>query len=154
MENITKALYMAAGVLIGLLVLSAFVWVFSNGGKFLASFEDEGNIKQVEQFNAELLAYQKEDNTIYDIVSAINKAKDINEQYLPDESNCIQIKLGSTIILEKDNDLLVDLIEDLIKVYGQTTENDTSYRYRAYFTGTIHYNEQTGKIDKIEFIQN
>lgn len=103
MENITKALYMAAGVLIGLLLLAAFVWVFSNGGKFLASFEDSGDIKQVEQYNAELLVYQRENNTIYDVVSAINKAKDINEQYLYDSQNSIRIVVTGIYELNIDN---------------------------------------------------
>lgn len=161
MENITKALYMAAGVLIGILILTAFVWVFSNGGKFLASFEDSGDIKQVEQFNAELLAYQKEDNTIYDVISVINKAKDINAQNLFDQTNSLKIEITGIYELDTTNNydkfnlgIGFTKLTHLIEEYGKTTENDTSYNYQAYFEGEIRYNTKTGKINLITFTLN
>lgn len=161
MENLTKALYMAAGVLIGILVLTAFVWVFSNGGKFLASFEDEGNIKQVEQFNAELLAYQKENNTIYDVISAINKVKDINEQYSYDSQSSIQVVVTGIYELNIDNseNFIGSEISltDLIRNYGRLVDPITldedekdERRYERYFTGQITYGDQ-GKINLITF---
>ena len=161
MENITKALYMAAGVLIGLLILALFVWIFSNGGKFLATFENEGNIKQVEQFNAELLAYQKEENTIYDVVSAINKVKDINEQYSYDSQSSIQVVVTGIYELNIDNSenfigseiSLTDLIRNYGRLVDPTTldEDEKDERiYENYFTGQITYGDQ-GKINLITF---
>ena len=173
MENITKALYMAAGVFIGLLILSAFVWVFSNGGKFLASFEDSEILKQVEQYNAELLVYQKsydatkpnskyELNTIYDVVTAINKAKDINAQNLFDESNSLEINVIGIYTLDYENkEGGPAALQQLIPTYGQLVDPETlpeedkdKRRYLNYFTGEIHYNNQTGKIDLITFTLN
>lgn len=169
MENITKALYMAAGVLIGILVLTAFVWLFTNGGKFLASFEDSGNIKHVELYNADLLVYQKsydstepdseyDLNTIYDVVTAINKAKDINKQNLFEEINGLQIEVNGIYSLDYKNDETGTSFEQLIPTYGGlidptilTDNQKNERRYSYYFTGAIEYDESTGKICKITF---
>ena len=70
MENASKALLMAAGILMGILVLSLIVYIY-------ATFSDntQKNIKQMElnyltAFNSKYLSYDgREDLTYYDIAN-------------------------------------------------------------------------------------
>ena len=82
MENASKALVMAAGVLIGIMILSLAVYLFATFGA--TSAEMHGQIEQdrINQFNAQFTSYEgKQDITIYDIITVVNLAKDNNESY-------------------------------------------------------------------------
>lgn len=172
MENITKALYMAIGVFIGIMILTAFVWVFRGGAEFFDTLNTEEINKKVEQYNAELSVYQKEYdatdpdskyelNTIYDIVTVINKAKDINEQNLFDQSNSLEIKVIGIYTLDyENNETGTTSITQLIQTYGElvdpltlSADDKDKRRYKNYFEGEVGYNNQ-GKINLITFTLN
>lgn len=82
MENASKALLMAAGILIGLLVLSLAVYLFVTFGASAREMEDEINSTQLAKFNAnfDIYAYRN-DITIYNIISLVNLAKENNSYY-------------------------------------------------------------------------
>ena len=70
MENASKALLMAAGVLIGLMVISLGVYLFTQFGGTSAQIHNNIEESQIAQFNSQFTAYQARDNvTIHDIVS-------------------------------------------------------------------------------------
>lgn len=82
MENASKALIMAAGVLIGLLVISLAVYLFVSFGSSSAEINKQNDINQINQFNTQFTSYiGKEDVTIYDVISVANKATDNNIYY-------------------------------------------------------------------------
>ncbi len=69
MENASKALLMAAGVLIGIMVLSLAVYLFVTFGSTSAQMHQQKEQDQLNQFNSQFTSYEgKEDITIYDIV--------------------------------------------------------------------------------------
>lgn len=80
MENASKALLMAAGILMGILVLSLIVYIY-------ATFSDstQKNIKQMElnsltAFNSKYLSYDgREDLTYYDIANVATMARNDNK---------------------------------------------------------------------------
>jgi len=82
MENASKALLMAAGVLIALIILSIGVYlysIFSNNAQEIASQLEEDRLNQ---FNSQFTSYiGKDDLTIYDIIDIANLAKANNEKY-------------------------------------------------------------------------
>lgn len=83
MENASKALLMAASVLIGILVLSLAVYLFVSFGQTSAELHKQQDEQRLEQFNTQFSSYVgKEDGiTIYDIVTIANLATENNIYY-------------------------------------------------------------------------
>lgn len=116
MENASRALMIAAGVLIGVLIASLAVYVFTDLGGQAARVNSNNEQKRIESFNSQFTAYTgyfEEDTsgnktwkiTIYDIVTLRGKAKE-NNNTSPDK---ITIKIGNTDITtsnDSDNALL------------------------------------------------
>ena len=166
MENATKALYMAAGVLVGILILTVMIFVFRQGGQLLETLDDNNKTLAIEKFNSELIIYNREGirtpenesyNTIFDIVTACNLAWDINEQNLHDVENCLEIEVTGIYELDRNNIATPagTSLNDLIRTYGKYEENAITheYEYEHIFSGTVEYNMNTGKINKIIFTE-
>ena len=82
MENASKALLMAAGVLIGILILSLAVYLFVTFGGRSAELHQQIEVDRLNQFNGQFTSYQgKDDVTIYDVITVANLAKSNNEYY-------------------------------------------------------------------------
>lgn len=81
MENASKALLMAAGVLIGILVLTLALFLYSDFSSSISRVQSEREQAQDNQFNTQFTKYIGTDVTIYDIISVINLAKSNNQNY-------------------------------------------------------------------------
>ena len=80
MENASKALIMAGGILIAILVMSLFVYLIVSFGATSDKIHDQNAQTQITEFNAQFTKYQGRTNiTIYDVVSVANLAIDYNE---------------------------------------------------------------------------
>ena len=76
MENASKALIIAGGMLIAIMVASLFVYLFTSYGKYANDMYDEINRRQITQANNEYTKYEgSKENTIYDLVTGVKKAK-------------------------------------------------------------------------------
>lgn len=122
MENASKALIMAAGILIGILVISLGVFLFFDFASTSTTLHDQIRQEQIDQFNAQFTSYEaKDDNTIYDILTLVNLAKNNNNYYEleePKEGNYyISISKTNKLNLEKlsENQLNGLLKEDVSK---------------------------------------
>ena len=79
MENASKALIIAGGMLIAIMVASLFVYLFTTYGNYAENMYDRINQRQITEANNEYTKYEgASDNTIYDVVTVANKAKDHN----------------------------------------------------------------------------
>lgn len=79
MENASKAMLMAASVLIGIMIVSVMIYIFSLFGDFSATQEREREEQQREAFNGRFLKYDGLENvTVHDIVTIINLAAQNN----------------------------------------------------------------------------
>lgn len=82
MENASKALLMAAGVLMGMMILSLAVYLFANFGGTSSQIHDNAETNQLNQFNSEFTSYVGKDNvTIHDVISMANLATQNNQNY-------------------------------------------------------------------------
>lgn len=82
MENASKALLMAGGVLIGILILTLAVYLFLSFGAQSKEIHAQITANQLTQHNAKYNIYSgRNDVTIYDIVSVANQAKENNDYY-------------------------------------------------------------------------
>lgn len=80
MENASKALLMAAVILISVIILSLGVYLFAYFSDYAKGVNDDIKTNQIEQFNSQFLSYQGKDLTIYDVITLANMAKDYNQE--------------------------------------------------------------------------
>lgn len=82
MENASKALLMAGGVLLGIMVLSLGVLLFTSFGGTSSQIHDNIEENQATQFNSQFASYVGKDNvTIHDVVSMAKLATQNNQNY-------------------------------------------------------------------------
>ena len=89
MENASKALMIAGGVLLAVLILSVLIYVYSHIQSVERSKAEVLQVEELAKFNREFETYNK--NSMYgtDIISVINKAISYNNKY----GNLINIHL-------------------------------------------------------------
>lgn len=102
MENASKALIMAAGVLIGVILLSLMSYMFISFAMSSAEIHKENAQNQLNEFNSQFTSYMgKEGVTIYDVVTVANLATESNIYYefqkkVPNgNDNYIAVKLNN-----------------------------------------------------------
>ena len=94
MENASKALIMAGGILVGVLILSLMVYLFADFGSTSAQINAQNKQNQLTQFNSKFSAYEdKEGLTIYDVITVAGYAKENNKYYEGNQSNQIIVYL-------------------------------------------------------------
>lgn len=82
MENASKALLMAAGVLLGIMIISLAVLLFSNFGGTSSKIHDNIEQNQISKFNSQFTSYVGKNNvTIYDVITMANLATENNKYY-------------------------------------------------------------------------
>lgn len=81
MENASKALLMAAGVLIGLLVLTSLMFMYNHLKSLPKTQEEILEAEQLVEFNKQYESYNRENLRGTDVISVINKAIDNNKKY-------------------------------------------------------------------------
>ncbi len=135
MENASKALLMAAGVLIGVLILSLAVYLFVSFGITSAELHKLNEENDIHEFNIQFTQYEgKSDVTIYDVVTVAGLARNNNEYYGYNDNEDSQNENNYYItvnLLGKQNDLQrtdkKDVINQLLTNEMLTTNNDDSY---------------------------
>lgn len=179
MENASKALLMAASVLIGLLILSLAVYLFVSFGSTSAELHKQQEEQRLTQFNSQFSSYEGKDNiTIYDVVTIANLATESNIYYdLPTtaistgKNNYISVSLkkktggirqidrGSNTNAEDIRKFYNNLIkEDLARVKNPDEQDSTVSIIEdepdlALYNCKVEYSNITGRIYKIIFTE-
>lgn len=79
MENASRALLIAASVLIGIMILTLAVYLIMNFGGTSAQIEKQAKQNQINQFNSQFTVFDQRTNlTIYDVVTMANLATENN----------------------------------------------------------------------------
>lgn len=82
MENASRALLMAATILIAVMLISLGTYLFATFGNYSKNINNNINSKTKQEFNAQFTKYEGGDPcTVYDIVTVINLAKNSNSKY-------------------------------------------------------------------------
>ena len=82
MENATEALYIAAGTLIGVMIISLVVFFFRRVGSLQEQQDRIMTADQLAEWNNMYLAYNKKIMYGTDLISVLNKAQSNNEKYV------------------------------------------------------------------------
>lgn len=79
MENGSRALIMAATVLLGVFLLSMMIYMFRAGGNVTKQFDEKQSNLQLEYYNSQFELFDRHNNTITDVISLANLAYSTNE---------------------------------------------------------------------------
>ncbi len=131
MENASKALLMAGGVLIAILVITMFVALKSSFDNTAQSYVDRLDAQELQKYNSNFEAYEgRNDITAQEIVTLINFAKQKEQGTI--------IWVGTENITDKNIDEQNTFLYDNL---------NTKFSYDS-----IEYNE--GKVTKVVFEEN
>lgn len=164
MENASNALIIAAGVLIGVLILSLAVYLFASFGEDAASIQALTQSNQLQQYNARFNVYVgRNDITIYQIVSLANLAREINEsnKSFSDYETAYRIQ----VFLQHEGELSdvegityeqsQQLLQGLLQKYNEISDSGEQIgELKWRFTGVSAKYHSNGKIASIAFMQN
>ena len=167
MENASKALMIAAGVLLGVMIISVGVVLFKSFGSTGTEIMDNIGKVQIAEFNNQFYKYygkatnynsatkQYEEETIkvtsHDIVSVANLAQKNNIQYE------VQNELGKS---DNTNYVQVDVVGYLTKLETKTEKELSNFlknniqngNEKKYFAcSNIQTSNKTGRVIYIEF---
>lgn len=123
MENASKALLMAASVLIGIILISLMVIMFMNSGNVSSSYDKTISQEEISVFNSNFTKYVGRKLTIHEVKSIIYFAEANGVEHI--ES--------------------VPEISETLSVGGDNTVNKRKYKLVV-----RDYDTDTGKISKIQ----
>lgn len=147
MENASKALIMAAGVLIGILIISLAVYLFVDFGSTSAEINAQNAEKQINQFNSKFTSYADKDLTIYDVITVVNYAKENNKYYDGVGEYQITVMLGTNDNLtNRDEKYLKELINNNKELITNGSSNLPVYECKS---KNIEY--QNGRVKLLRF---
>ena len=160
MENASKALIMAGGILVGVLILSLMVYLFADFGSTSAQINAQNKQNQLTQFNSKFTVYESSDYkwTIYDIVTVAGYAHENNKYYTNNmtEANSadfnnnykITVKVKGSQILNIDTDNIQDNMADEYNsmIHDEVTKNTVLPKYNC----DISYHDN-GRVSTITF---
>ena len=167
MENATRAFIMAAGVLLGVLILSLGIYLFSIFGQYSANAYETMEKNQITQFNSQFFKYYgnttynyvnengKEETvtnpikcTAHDIISIVNLAQQNNTQYqltneeqASDKTRYIQVDIGKN---KKNQN--IEKWSESDKIDFLKKNADKNYKCSAVLTNSI-----TSRVNHIKF---
>lgn len=101
MENASKALIMAGGVLIAILIISLFVYMFTSMSGVFQTQEDIKVVAEIEEYNKQYESYNRKLLRGTDIITLINKTISNNIKY-QDEDTIAEYKVTITFTLKED----------------------------------------------------
>lgn len=166
MENASRALIMAASVLLGVMILTVAVALFRSFGNSGAQIIEEIEKNQIIEFNSQFLKYANQDElTAHDVVSIANLAHKTNLEEEVDKGNILYIQvlannfLPSNKNIEKCSEdelkkLLKQQINEYVKVDKEDGSGDFDYKPKYYYKLiNIEVNNTSGKINLIELKQ-
>lgn len=152
MENASKALLMAAGVLIGVLILTLAVYLFATFGATSAELHKQQATDRLNEFNSQFTSYEEKNEnglTIYDFITVASLATENNKYYdLPDK-----IIASASLLPTNQSDYYVSVfIDGKYTNYGfgkDTESNEANEKYQNLIKEELDKIKPTGTEEKL-----
>lgn len=136
---------MAAGVLIGVLLMSLAVYLFIEFGSTSAEINAQNQQQQVTQFNSRFTSYEGLDElTIYDIITVLGYAQENNKYYAGVDEYQITVKLGTAEIQGWTE-------QNKINNINQERENMIDNKLQTYKCKISEYHQENGRVKTVIF---
>lgn len=159
MENASKALIMAASILLGIMIISVAVALFNSFGGFGKEIMTQIEQAQIAEFNAQFLKYYGEINgeqiklTTHDIVSLANLAAKNNMEYQLGDENEKSEKtyyIQVTLEMNKKNINFETKTEEELKQFiidnNMYTNSEGILSTKYYYVENIEVSPITGRV--------
>jgi len=161
LENASRALIIAGGVLIGILVLGLAVVLYTTFREDASTTAEQIEKDRVMQFNSQFSLYIEKSNAtdkplepyldIYDVINLASTAKECNRRYgytskqdANDNDLYVQIEANTSDILASNN------LEEDVNANKNTWLIDNSINSKKYIINKVEYSSVTGRIKYIE----
>lgn len=132
MENATEALYIAAGTLLGVMIISIVVFFFRRVGSLQEQQDRIMTADQLAEWNNMYLAYNKKIMYGTDLISVLNKAQSNNEKYVNGKGFLTGYKYTNSYLINIEFTLNSPLQDSIIVYYF---DEDKTKKEIAYTTG-------------------
>lgn len=93
MENASKALFIAVGVILGVLLLSVMIYMFRQGASVNENYDQKQISLQLELYNSQFEKFARDNNNIIDVISLCNLVFDVNKECDFDKSLAVQLEI-------------------------------------------------------------
>lgn len=135
MDNATEALLIAGGILLGILTITALVYMFNNLSIMGNAQEKKEETKRLAEWNSEWEAYNKMQLRGAEVLTVVNKAKQNNSMYEENSKYNVNVEING-----KDN-------------YGNeiNISNIAKYKRSIFECAKMSYNSETGRVNTIIF---
>lgn len=130
MENASKAIVMAGGILIALLTLSVLVIMLGKVSSMQNIKENKEEQKRIQEWNAEWESYNKRIMYGSDVLTVVNNAIEINAQYSGEPKYQINVKIEPSLT---------------------RTDLEQNYQLAIFECTKMGYSSQTGRVNEITF---
>lgn len=160
MENAAKALLIAGGVAIALIIISLLVYSADKITTMGEVEQREAEVKQLAEFNAEYEAYNKKLMYGAEVVSVINKAEDNNIKYADNDYKIVirvidQNGVEQIAVYNYKTESNSYVNQDVYKVFIGYHEADGTKvdgkKTNAYTCTSITYSSKTGRVNSMTF---
>lgn len=138
MENASKALLMAGGILIGVLILALMVTLFVSSSELSNNYEKSKKSEAIQQFNVNFTQYLGQDLTTHEMITLCNFAKKENNKIT-------QVDIVSEYAQDKGQ-IVLDVNVAGQKNPGKNTKIDVVYDIKI-----IDYNDE-GYVSKVQIL--
>ena len=128
MENAAKALLIAGGILIGLIVISLMVFGYNRISDYYREKEAIKVTDQLIEFNKDYVPYNRDDVRGSDLLSLINKIIDYNSVKMDDIN---EEKIEITITIPKDAD---EKYKNFYYKYDESTSKNKLIKFNFAYT--------------------
>lgn len=163
MENASKALLIAGGVLSGILILSLLVFMFTSISNNAKSKEEIKIVEQLTAYNKEFESYNRKLLRGTDVVSLINKAISTNKKYdnIEEYYINIQFEMKEELVYISSGTTSSKVKFDVNKTYDINSFNSIKnneeafkdFKRRIFDCTEIEYNKINGRVCRMKFVE-
>jgi len=137
MENASKALLIAGGILLVMLIIGLLFFSWSKFSEFYSKNDELAEIEDLSKFNLQFTNYQRKKVYGYELISLANKVADYNMRYSTEGKND-----------EKYNKIQMNI--NLSNNQKQFSKDDNLYLFKS---NTFTIDSITNIIDKAELVE-
>lgn len=150
MENATKALIIAGGMLIAMLIVGLLVWGFGQVRNFEQEQADQETIQEIIDFNERFEAYNRTTVRGYQMISLANLVYDTNSRYTEtDGYNPVTITVDG---LSSEDATDEDLVTYIQTYYDSMNSDQKNALKQLVFECTdVEYDPQNSRVLSMSF---
>lgn len=155
MENVSKALLIAAGILITIIIISIALTMYNRISSVKKTQDKKVELEQIAAFNAEYESYNKSVMYGTDVVTLVNKANENNIKKINETINVYltmnsgeEPKQVKTIELSEKNSGSETVYYGIITWIDNSEKEEDNFQTKIFKCNNIRYND-LGKVSDI-----